>query len=222
MKHPFTFLMLAIFILSLSSCDKNEPDEITDFAYPPEEMLRYFDFPEGSWWAYKCLNDSTVDSLFVLVSEDASRVSQDPNGGGFYKNRRTEYLYNNANGTLQLGELGKRSFPIGPVIEGQSSNHKHFALYVGSLNDAYNGQYEFYFPFNDYNTEDDSSFLYRICDTTIQGIAYKETLCLPQAWVNSTLENAIESEIYVQDIGVVKYTTVGKDTYELIDHFINL
>ena len=69
------FLFLSILALSLSNCEKpDDPDEITDFAYPPAEMLRYFDFPEGSWWAYRCLNDSTIDTLTVLESEDAARV----------------------------------------------------------------------------------------------------------------------------------------------------
>ena len=77
------FLFLSILALSLSNCEKPEdPDEITDFAYPPEDMLRYFDFPEGSWWAYKCINDSTVDSLEVIVSEDAAGVRKDRYGGG--------------------------------------------------------------------------------------------------------------------------------------------
>jgi hypothetical protein len=215
MKHPFTFLMLAIFILSLSSCDKNEPDEITDFAYPPEEMLRYFDFPEGSWWAYKCLNDGTIDTLFVLVSEDASRVSVDPIGEGYFKNRRCQYNYISENGYLELGMFTKRSAPAGTVFRGESSNHKTFSLYVASSNDSFNGQYPFKYPFKEFEFE------YEIKDTLIQSARYQNALCLPHSWINSTLENAIESEIYVQDIGVVKYTTVGKDTYELIDFIIN-
>ena len=125
-------------------------------------------------------------------------------GGGYYKN---------SNNKFNLNDFTKRSHPLGEVIEGESMNHQFFALYISSMSNHFNGQYPFNYPLD--------SFEYQIKDSLIQGINYANALCLPHSWVNSTLENAIESEIYVQDIGVVKFTTVNKDTYELINHSIN-
>ncbi len=222
MKNLIYLFPALIAMLLISNCDKNEPDEITDFAYPPEEMLRYYDFPEGSWWAYKCLNDSTVDTFRLYEKNAPGRLRADDfSGGAFYKTAVFGFAHINENNILSLDSFGYALTPFGEINPNDENSHKYFKTIMNPFKGQFNPHDEMYFPISD-NSYSEALNNYRyINDTTISEKKYPEVLLLLNTWEAATIPIYVEDKYYVKDIGIVKYTLSNDYEYELIDYSIN-
>ena len=218
----FFLTLLILASLALLSCDKDPPEDITDFAYPPEEMLRYFDFPVGSWWAYECLTDGTVDSFLCIENNAIGELREDRlSQGAYYKGAGFTYVHISMNGSLSLDTFGYGLNPYGIIDNENESEHQRFFSRMGPANGQFNPHEEMYYPIEDPLFLDDFQDYRIVIDTQIQGRSYDEIVLLKDVWDSSTIPVYVKDKYYVLDIGIVKYTLNNGHTYELIDYHIN-
>ena len=217
------FLSLSILALSLSNCEKpEEPDEIMDFAYPPVEMLRYFDFPEGSWWAYKCINDSTIDTFCLYEQNAPGRLRTDRySDGAYYKTAVYGFAHKNQNNMYSLDTFGYAISPSGYIDPNDEKKHRFFKSIMNPFLGQFNPHEEMYYPISDSSYVEELNDYRYIHDTNIQGTAYSEVLLLKNTWETPTIPVLFEDKYYVKDVGIVKYTLNNGYEYELINHSLN-
>ncbi len=191
-----SILTLALLLL-LPGCGCKDSEMVTVLL--SEDFKRYTDFPEGSWWVYEKIDEPDVkDSIYIYSSEKAV---------GSNKHEKCYNFESIILGSYYSSRELKDSINFvlnAPIFS--NLQKEEFSLFSNVL---------FFWP-NELNEKYTVEIIGKQDRLNINGMEFFNTIT-----TFHSIGEFVVSEIYAQDVGVVRRVYRDSSIYELKAFFIN-
>lgn len=211
MKKLIVFFFLSSLILCLNCTKKKEEDKT---AYLSQEFLSYIDFPIGSYWIYKDTAVGTIDSIYVIENQRIKKHD---------RNEKLDYETISVHTVHHSKGFKDTIFGRGLSEPGfREGNNPLCGYHVSLPKYGIMDIFKFFTPneVGKFAPLGGSAFINAKNDKLIiQGREYSNTVTTEFKVQQNG--NLIKSEVYAQNVGVIRTVYSDGHVFDLIRYHIN-